>query len=104
MAPSTKATRPQEAKRQQKISAFARVTKTAAAATTGHKTYHAKVTAAVQDIEQVDSYRGAGRKRSYDAIGDEETCKLEEQVTTPISKKVRQSYFSSLLLRPAYIL
>src|SRR5271168_3421470 len=88
MAPSTKATRAQAGSKQPKISTFGRTTKTAPAAAS-HKTYSAKIVPAGRDAEATVSSFGAGRKRRHDAIDDEETCKSEEQVTTPFSKKVR---------------
>jgi hypothetical protein len=88
MAPSTKAARPQVGKKQSKISAFGRITKTAPA-TTGQKVHAAKILPADPVTEPTNSYLGAGKKRRYNAIDSEESCDSEGQATTPISKKVR---------------
>jgi|SRR5947209_20623247 len=88
MAPSTKAARPQAGKKQSKISNFGRITKTVSA-TTSQKAHAAKIPPSDRVTEPTNSCLGAGKKRRYNAIDGEESCDSEEQVTTPLLKKVR---------------
>jgi hypothetical protein len=98
MAPSTKVTCPQVDKKQQKISAFGRITKITPAATS-QKAYLAKVAPAVRPTEPTNSCLGATNKRRYEASDEEKSYSSEDQVNVRVLKKVRSLLFSPLLLQ-----
>ena len=90
MAPPFKATPSEVAKKQSKISAFGKISKIAPAVV-GNKACLTKVAPAAEATEPTVPCLGAGKKRRYDALDDEEGCKSKEQFTHSLSKKVRDA-------------